>query len=258
MRFENYLSEGRTTPISYEKSVAFIKKNCMNSARMYFNKNVGLFRGHVSITTDFGIVNPKKHERESANTSNFYTLLMDNLPQWKDYPKRGKSLICSNSEEGAYGDSSNKFLVLPVDNAKIGVCSEYDFWESFRNTWPGSGMDFFNNSLEKLLRKYAGGASDTSWAKLKKQIDDADKQSESFDDEFTVISREMNWNEMTLWQYINYVLDPDNNRFLLLKGVNNLPVSSERECWTDAISAVINVNYLSKYGRSLGRDILGE
>ena len=40
--------------------------------------------------------------RKSANTKNWYTLLMDNiLPEWAAYPKRSQSFICSTSERRA-------------------------------------------------------------------------------------------------------------------------------------------------------------
>lgn len=265
MRFEQYLSEadGRTRAIAREKAVEFIKKNCMNSARAFFTKGTGLFRGHISIYDNFGIINPKTHTRRSANTSNYYTLLVDNLPQWKDYPKRSQSIICANDERTAYGSQSDKYLVLPVDNGKIGVCDEPDFWESFGKTYR-TEMNSFNDNLKRILINFADSYADNNWAALKKEIDKADKHSEDIAKhvdrtmgQYSIIGG-MIRNDMTLWEFINYVLDPKNNDFTLINNTKDLPTNYSRECWTDAVSVFINVDYLHDHKYSLKKDILGE
>ena len=64
---------------------------------------------------DVMLFNPKAIERKSANTNNFYTWIVDDLDSWKDYPKRSKSLICSNSTSTrAYGPL---YRVIPFKNA---------------------------------------------------------------------------------------------------------------------------------------------
>ncbi len=61
-----------------------------------------------------------RHLRKSANTHNYYTLLMDNLSSWDNYPKRSKSFICSVINNPRSGTG---FVVLPFDNPKVGFRS---------------------------------------------------------------------------------------------------------------------------------------
>ncbi len=72
--------------------------------------------------------------RKSQNTGNIYTrMLSDILPNWKDYPKRNRSFICSSSQTTAiaYG---KEYLILPENGAKIGICPTSDIWSSFRDS----------------------------------------------------------------------------------------------------------------------------
>jgi hypothetical protein len=95
----------------------------------------------------FHIVNPSRYIRKSKHASNIYTLLMDNSPYWKDYPKRSKSIICATSINKAYSYGS-VFKVIPLDkDAKFGVCPKDDIWWSFRNTLGGNHLSQFNNVL---------------------------------------------------------------------------------------------------------------
>jgi hypothetical protein len=85
-------------------------------------------------------VQPSLYYRESRNTNNFYTALIDVLPSWKNWPKRSQSIICSNTYRGAvtYG---TVYVVLPKNQAKIAICPKNDFWVSFKNI---PSMDVFN------------------------------------------------------------------------------------------------------------------
>lgn len=73
--------------------------------------------------------------RPSANTTNYYTLWMDNRPDWVGFPKRSKSTICSTSAIRAQGYAKSSGLVygiLPLKNDRhIAVCEKYDIWEEF-------------------------------------------------------------------------------------------------------------------------------
>lgn len=126
MRLSNYLTEGRSNKIEMNDAIGFIKENAMDSVH---NKSV-IYRGIQETNDVFLYVDPSKHTRQSANTYNYYTLLMDNLPQWKNYPKRSKSIICSSDKKTSY-DYGTLYRVFPFDTAKIGVCPSEDIWVSF-------------------------------------------------------------------------------------------------------------------------------
>jgi hypothetical protein len=70
---------------------------------------------------------------------------MDNSPYWKKYPKRSKSIVCTNDENVAqiYG---NVYVVIPLDkNAKFGICPEIDIWSSF--SFAGHSLNDFNSFI---------------------------------------------------------------------------------------------------------------
>lgn len=73
--------------------------------------------------------------RPSASTSpdgEYHLLndLVDNAPEWSKFPKRAVSAICSTATEAASKDDS-VYIVLPVNGAKIGVCTDDHYYTSF-------------------------------------------------------------------------------------------------------------------------------
>ena len=124
MRLENYLIEeklDRTKEVSLDFALDFAKKN------KDFLKGSPIYRGLRNNISLYAFVEPEKYTRVSANTENYYTLMIDNSPNWEGYPKRSKSIICSSSKSGASG-YGNVYRVIPKNGAKIGVCSSDDFW----------------------------------------------------------------------------------------------------------------------------------
>ena len=76
-------------------------------------------------------VDYSKGERSSRNTGNGYTLIIDNSPHFAGWPKRSKSIICSNSvdyvEHYNY-DTDFIDVVIPKNGTKIAVCPKKDIW----------------------------------------------------------------------------------------------------------------------------------
>ncbi len=73
--------------------------------------------------------------RPTASTSpddNYDLLndLIDNSSDWGKFPKRSQSVICSTASEAAT-DGDTVYIVLPVNGAKIGVCSDDHYYTSF-------------------------------------------------------------------------------------------------------------------------------
>jgi len=101
-----------------------------------------IYRGmNISETIAYG--NPSE-PRESANTHNYYTIMMDELPSWKHLPKRSLSWICSTSRYIA-DDYGRNYRVLPVGNPNIAVASSTDIWFSF-----SKGLQALTNNLYNL------------------------------------------------------------------------------------------------------------
>ncbi len=127
MRLKSYLltEAGRTKNLSQKNTEVILKKQC-KAALESFKKDDIIFRGIYDHSFTYGIVKPSKHTRTSANTENYYTLLTANSKQWKNYPRRDQSIICSTDIRGAasFGDT---FYVFPFNGSRIGFTPDLDF-----------------------------------------------------------------------------------------------------------------------------------
>ena len=81
--------------------------------------------------------------RKSANTYNYYTLIINNSPDWKYFPKR--EIICTTESAFAEG-YGNVYRVYPKNGAKIGICPEDDIW--------GSKFGFYNELVNIIFEHF--------------------------------------------------------------------------------------------------------
>jgi hypothetical protein len=136
-----------------------------------FQSGVKIFRGVDANDMPWMYVNPLRTTRQSANTSNHYTLMIDNNPKWKKFPKRSKSIIATGSRTTArgYGGMTGIYNVFPMGDPLIGICPWDDFWESFKKSleWFGDGqietMNDFNAAIGKLGEAFLVDVSDDSF-----------------------------------------------------------------------------------------------
>jgi hypothetical protein len=167
--FKQYIQEAsvtpiKSTPLDLQEAIEVVKKNCSDSLWMFESKTP-IWRGEKQQDSILGkdgvaIVDTTKSERKSAAMSNWYTLIIDNHPRYKNYPKRSQSLICANNIETAkeYGPP---MAIIPFNDAKIGVVNAPDIWDKSivmgnERTGLVSANSYFN-----MLRKF--GLSDTNW-----------------------------------------------------------------------------------------------
>jgi hypothetical protein len=185
------LTDPRSTEIeaTAEEVVSLLVKNC-SEAMMSWHTGRMIYKGFHGVTKDFYHTNPKLLTRKSKNTSNYYTLLMSNLPSWKAYPKRNQCVVATNNYRAAmaYADAEGPYIAFPFNRTKIGVCSQADLWDSFPNLIElgiGSVLRFnavfsdydlpddsYENFINALMRKivareFGGISSDLSDAKNK-------------------------------------------------------------------------------------------
>lgn len=131
--FEGYLlTEGRGKFIKEDEALNWIYKNCQKfvswmgtgdrKSGRFISRSVGRKSDH-----NFWFVDPKKvsEPRMSANTYNYYTLIMDNESSWSKFPKRSLSLICLTD---GYDYGRNEFIIFPKDGWRIGNTNERDLW----------------------------------------------------------------------------------------------------------------------------------
>jgi hypothetical protein len=128
------LFESRTAEITDKEFVMLVKDNCKEylANPKYLQRMKGDFNG------EYSYIDPKQHVRKplmnpdgAGVVSAHHTLLMENLPSWKSFPKRSESLIGSLklSEDTAFGDRC--YLVIPYDGARFGLAPSSDLWGSY-------------------------------------------------------------------------------------------------------------------------------
>jgi len=244
MRFKNYINESRSKVIDPKDVIKIIKSKCKKALKSYKKGDI-IYRG-INDNYKFLSIDPKKHTRESANTMNYYTLINDNSPAWKKYPKRSQSLICTTDMFTA-SNYGYEYVVLPYDGAKIGVAPMEDYWFSFDNITGIDSLDSFNYQLERLFKQINIPLSDASYSKIQRAFNDFDiifgYDDESLniliDDNFSILDGYDDYNDMM--EFIQETLDPDNNGFRLITIGDKLP-NGDNELWTDSKCILINVN----------------
>lgn len=211
------------------------------------------------------IVDPTVGERKSQNTTNQYTLLMDNSPYMKDFPKRSRSIICHSIYPPYYesGASDNMYMIYPFDNTVIGVCPDEDLWDT-KVTIPGLGLhdrswETMNNVLQKLH------VPDDSYAELYAYMK-SDDLVEAYHN-FTKYMKSLGGRSYPMNKEVFVPLeDPkmllEHIQYCMRPEVTGLSVTSigawrnigKKECWIGGKFLAISSNYFFK--ELLGKNIL--
>lgn len=129
MRFKTFL-EASIKPYEREDKeldelLEIIQKQCSQAV-----SGGRIYRGSKSHLPS-GIFNPSSGKRKSANTSNYYTMLLDSNPKNAKWPKRSESFIATTHLETASNYARGTLLVLfPFNGTDIGVVNEPDLWDT--------------------------------------------------------------------------------------------------------------------------------
>lgn len=131
MNFKTYLlesvSDGKYKKIIDESAaIELLNKHCKN---MDFNKPY--WRG-MSNDNKYYILEGALGERKSVDSSNHYTVLIDDLlkKEDKDFPLRSNSIICANNDNlnTAIQYGAKVYAIFPYDNVIIGTTKKEDIW----------------------------------------------------------------------------------------------------------------------------------
>lgn len=249
MKFKSYLNESqqyehseRSKAITENEAVDLIKKHCKKSWKAYADRKTYIYRGIRSVGGPYLYTDPTKGPpRVSANTLNFYTLWIDNDPTWKDFPKRSRSLICSNDFQGASG-YGRVFLVFPYDNAKIGVCPSHDMWWSFMKS-EVEDLDDFNSAIAWIIERL-GLATYHEMKSLsftyKAFLDLIKQVGKRYMDAYADVGiqkRRWLYSARTFEENIRRVLDPKANKFKVVNPGVKLP--DQREVWVGNAPSIL-------------------
>jgi len=216
--------------ISLFKFKSLLKKNCKN----WNENNTKIYRGTSDIG-DYVFIDPLKGEiRSSIEDINVHIDSIDYLPSWKDYPKYSKSVIgISGDSQPAYG--STVYEVIPYDNSKIVVCPEPTIWESFGDGGWGEYIYLINNFFHGLdinnvneLKKIGNIMQHVSYPNEPNYIDYFIKKMQS------VIGKKEDISGSDCYDFINdYLFNPDERGFELVKYTDNFTIPTYKQIWTD-------------------------
>ncbi len=171
MRFSKYIllenndikmGIGRSKPLTLKEFNKLHKKHC----KKYYD-SPALYRGIKTADQPLLFIDPSQHIRNSQYSSNLYMLLMEILPEWKEYPRLSRSIICASSDSAASGWGGDIYQVYPYDDAILAITPGIHMWASF--DWP---MDSFNHMINFLITY---GISPTKSDKYQPSIDDYEK-----------------------------------------------------------------------------------
>lgn len=275
--FKQFVNEHRTSSeddqsfhrveLTLEDAFKRIETHCSDYLELVSSvKKLRIYRGDNNTTgciATFG--DSDSFVRYSANTHNWYNMWIDSSEKWKKYPPRLSSYICSNRQESS--DSYGSLMaIFPYNDAKIGIASAADMWESFKNGFNEAGlkpgapitdialddlMDITYN-IQKILGIKISQTNAKSMRNTLKEIDLHDeKLSEEIEGRATILSgfiQSARAHYKTLYEVYDAIFDPVVNKFTAttpgsIPGTNKAG-QSEFELWVGGKCVFININYL--------------
>jgi hypothetical protein len=259
---EHYLSD-TCKAISEEECAEIFEKCCIG---VNIEDDAPIYRYIEDINDDFTLVDPRRVARFSANTANYYTLLLDNDPAWEDFPRRKHGVISSlhHSYFGddfrvipltKYDDILKKYNIKPFSNPKWGVCPTVDIWSSIVKSIKimiselsikgdiSMNSDDVNYSLSSIASNFDEELSQNDFNELKEQLiyisneyyrlsDDEIKLLEltKYDE---IILNFMKKRNMNLFEVFQFIYDPEINGFEINTYNDLILKVNHHEIWTD-------------------------
>ena len=250
MKLYNYLNENRSQEITEDQFDNLLEKNCSDIIKIYKQTGEYIYRGLSGGRSPYIHIDPTKSIRKSRNTSNFYTIMFDEiLPSWKKYPLRSKSIICATSVKVAmsYG---KLYKVYPYNGSKIGKAPRTDIWLSFMNTF-GDSLDVFNSSLLEIARFFGidiqeNKQSIISFAKELDELKNKHKdlyKDEKIHNEFGVYHLLPNYlkSNKSFIEYVDGFLNAEKNGFSHYT-TSNLKLNPNKEIWIEGPCLMVDDN----------------
>lgn len=248
MRFKNYiLNEGRSKPIDKETVLEELKENCSQSVDR-FKKGYKIYRA-ANNSDEFLKLVPSGKRQSAFAYKNYYTMILNNHKVWSKYPKR--EIICSGGSGGRafWHGADNVYYVFPYDNAKIGICSADDIWDSFPKIkdvlkvfnlnefnrllaemgFPDDNLNYYKKvTIGKWMNKFKEAGFMNLYGKLNNLI----------------ISKKFSKDD-NIYEVFGKLMNPKDNGFSLQSIKNySVPKSKDREVWTDSTCILIDTEMI--------------
>jgi hypothetical protein len=255
MKFKTFLLEisvsaSRSKQISRDQAIALVKTRCKKALKI---DHAVIVRG-VDNKSDFSFSIPSLSTRTSANTSNEYTLVLDNSPEWDKFPKRSESLICGTVANAGYAnDFGELHIVLPIDNwpTDIGVCSDFDLWTSFKFSSPrhGRNLEQLNSSIRMVFDAavtYDIPGKDMTWEQFRqlcKETTDFLRDPTNVNTPLSNTWKNVTDGKMTFEEQVRHYLNPKDNgiKVMTYAELAQITDASAREVWLSNDSVLIKV-----------------
>lgn len=152
MRFKQFLEQApsgvHTLEVGLDDAVEFFRDNPAALELLKKDTNY-LYRGQGQDPADFMYGDSRTFTRKAANTLNYVNAFISASPEWKAYPKRSSSFVCSTHPSGA-GGYGFRFVAFPADEAKVAICDAGDFWDAFSETAPHANIHKINEFLDRF------------------------------------------------------------------------------------------------------------
>lgn len=242
LEYRQYNKETRSKDISEEEAIKIVKTKCKQAVKIYTSSNTRIYRGlYKSGLGYYRYVEPSKFKRLSANINNYYTLMIDNFKAWSKYPKRSKSIVCTTDANRAcmYSHCNYPFVVFPFDGAKIGVCPEFDIWDTYVDvdSFIPITLDQLTNELERQFI-FSYGSHIFEWSDFKKACKELDKDKKNIDYGGEILTEYFLDEKIKLIEWLEKLFTPKKCKFKLIN-INQMK-DDRKEVWTDANSVLIS------------------
>jgi hypothetical protein len=231
-----------------------------------------IYRYVEDIEDKFTLVDPRRVERKSANTLNYYTLFIDNDPVWKDFPRRKFGVVSAlnNSYFGndfrviplnKYDDILKKYNIKPFINPKWGICPTFDIWSSIKKNYETIDKEYDMNADDILMffyniaNTYDVELSQSDYNLFKKQLIDLSdiynkyksKLYGNYDngnnDSIQPILNFMEKQNMNFFDLFQYIFDPKLNEFEIKSYEELKNMTGNNEIWTATPVIYLNMKH---------------
>ena len=260
-KYKEFLNENETAKLwngtkslTKKEAIKLIKTECSD----YFNNSLDklILRDSKMGEIKYIYTNPEKLDRKSANTSNYYTLIMNNDESWQHLPKR--KLICKHTTIDADKDEGfpdrgdpNVYVVIPFNsNNKWGVCNSDDMWDSIKNIPDSKRLDYINNQIDDIADYVQIGINDENINKFKEDLKQLDLELAEADDinydHFSTLIYNFK-DSGDIYKYLVDFFEPNKNdiRLMSTREVYNIS-GRDREVWTEGKCLMIQVDEYEK------------
>ena len=186
MRLTQYLTEfqniedqegSRVKKIKQNQAIDVVKSKCKKALNDYRQGRYIQRYARHAVAIPYGFLDASKlPNRLSRNSFNYYTLIINDDPTWKGFPKR--QIICSYREVNRPPiQNPGEFVIFPFDGVKVGFCPTQDIWDSFSVLKTiGISANRYNNFIGKMLNQGVNGKPyDKSLPQFKKACKQTDE-----------------------------------------------------------------------------------